>query len=590
MTQVFRVELEGVDITEKVDRASISKQINRFYNVASVTMSDENIVETILGKDMSIFYGSETFSGIAFETSKNDVDQWQVILRTYGAKLTEPFSASEEVVEDATSALSLCSLYENAIGLTIDWQTVDLDFGGSYERKGTMLTALTAIANTVGAEYFDDGDKIVIQGSKTIGDVEDHILRDDEYFDFISSANSLYNAGVGTVRTSTGAISTGDVIEENKINMEVFEDGTANIYCIPNGAIESSYGIDVLPNILTKVIDTSTTLINETVVYMKASIKNVMQVKINGIEVTSYKFQDGHSALYFEVPQSGYIEITYEGYYQDARPIYTETPNGNLAIVELYYLNQVLKHYWYLDALINTSGVRVYIEKDATIYRGFKAYMLDGGVPKAKLYANGVQFDEITASSNGVYVTTNSISLSPATDPEYEYRIPSSQTVLLVTSFGKAISPVETIDGEEKVLTFDRYYPRVELTVEEAAKIITVDPTRIEGEILLTMEDLNTNEISEHDIGNIDENDINSIPCELDQFVPIDVVSITGKDLQDIIGMILLVTAPSGETSTATIQPDGIAKVWVPTNGDYIIDTKIVTGRSESYITLRASV
>lgn len=589
MTQIFRVELAGVDITDNASKVSISKTINRFYNVATVEISKEDIVSTILGKVVTVFYGDETFEGIAFESSKTSHDTFNVTLRTFGAKLSEPFSAVESVIEDANTAIELCALYSSVIGLNIDYQTVDLDFGGSYAREGTMLTALTAICNTIGAEYFDNGTEIVIQGSKTIGDTYDHELRDDQYMDFLEYGNSLYNAGVSEVRTSTGAVSTGDIIEANKINMEVYEDGSAHIYCIPKGVIENSYGIDVKDPILTKDISESTTLINETVIFLKTSIESVKYVKLNGIEVTSYQYVDGNSALYFTVPQTGFIEISYVGYYQDSLPIYTDTPNGSLAVVELYYLNQVLKHYWYMDSLVS-GGVRVYIEKDATIWRGFKAYMLDGGIPKARLYANGVLFNTIDTSIAGTYVSTSEVSLSPTTDPEYEYRLPADQTVLLVTSFGLTVTPVETTVLDEKVLTFDRYYPQVNVTVSEPARIIEVPSTFIDGEILLTMEDMNTNVITEHDIQNVDANDINSIPCILDQNVPVDIAQQTGLDLQEVIGKYVVVTDPQGQPTSHQVRADGLIKIWVYTNGEYTIDTRNITGRFESYIILTAQV
>lgn len=589
MNQIYRVELEGVDITDHCRNASVSLTVNRFYNVANVEIESNDLVSTILGKTIEVFYGDASIIGFVYSTNRLSFSTHNVVVRTEGAKLSEPFSPKEEKVEDATTAIELCTLYGGIVGIPINYTTEDLDFGGSYERDGTRITALTSIAKTIGAEYYDAGGSITIEADKAIRETYDHELGTDEYFDFIADSNTLYNAGVGIVRTSTGSISGEDITDQNRINLEAYSDGICHIYCIPNGKIESAYGIEIEDVIKTKVISEKVTIINETEILLKASIKDVLSVKLNGINQTNHRTVDGFSVLWFETPQSGYLEIEYVGYYQIGIPSYTPTPNGDLAIVEMYYLNQVLETYWYVDDAVN-SGVRVFIDSDPFIYEGFNTYMLDGGVPKIKLYANGVSFQEITQFTAGTYTSKSSISLAPTETTDYEYVISATQTVLLITSFGNTITAVETIDGDWKTLTFDRYYPKVELTVSEVANISKVTGTFIDGEILLTAEDLNTNIIQEFDIGNIDANDLDTLPCMLNQNVPIDVVQLTGQDLQKVSGKSVWVTKPDATIGELVVGLDGILKIWVDMNGVYNINVSLITGTTDSYISLTVNV
>ena len=69
MTQLYRVELEGIDITENVDSTNISRMANRLYNTASLEV-DDTIIADIKGRTIEIFYGSSTFSGLVFSVSK----------------------------------------------------------------------------------------------------------------------------------------------------------------------------------------------------------------------------------------------------------------------------------------------------------------------------------------------------------------------------------------------------------------------------------------------------------------------------------------------------------------------------------------
>lgn len=594
MNQIYRVEINNVDVTDNVSDLQISKTVNRFYNVITFTLSNEFNTASYLNKNVDVYYGDNIVSGFIYSLKKKTYNSISINVRTYGAKLSEPFSPNMVTVDDATTASELCALYGNDLGHTINYNTVDLDFGGSYERDGTKLTALTRITNTIGGEYYDTNSGIVIEADKTIGDSYDLEINDEEYFDFVSNADSIYNAGIGTVRTSTGAFKTDDILDPNRINLEVYEDGTASVYCIPSGNIEKETGIITKTETKIKTIKEDTTIINEDTIFLKASVKSITIVKINGVEVSGFGYSDGSGVLYFSTPQTGYIEIEYIGYYHEAIPKYTLTPNGNLAVVEMYYLNQVLKHYWYIQSndRYNLGGARVFIDDDPFIYRGYKTYMLDGGIPSEKVYANGTLFYSTRSYNTGTYTHKITPHLSPVDDASgnYEYWVDENATVKMITSMGKEITAVETIVDDKKYLTFDKYYPRVEITLSEPANIIETPKKTIDGEIIMTIENMNTHEVSEFEIGNVDRNDINSLPCELNQYVPIDMVRYAGVDLQAVAGVTFIVKNPQDDQSSIVCGEDGIIRLWVDMNGVYSIDISNLTGRTDNHILLTVSV
>lgn len=595
MTQIFRVELSGVDITEYTGIINISLSIDRFYNVAVVQFLGDSHINDILGKTVEVFYENELFSGFVYKTKKTGKNTHDVEIRTEGAKFLEPFSPSESTVDDANTAVELCSLYANKTGVPILYDTIDLDFGGSYERNGTILSALTTLCNTTGAEYYDNNSGIIIEPNKPIGEGADHVLASNEWFDFVSLSNSIYNAGVRSIRISTGSTTTDNIIENNQIVMEAFDDDTAHIYTIPKGEIDWSTGIKLESGIKTKEIVETFNAINEVNLFMKTSIQAINYVKINGIEVSNYNYVDGSSVVFFNTKQLGYIEVSYIGYYILGYPDYTDTPIGRLSTVEMTYLNQKLSTFWYLDIgddVIKILGnVRVEISPDAHIRKGFKIYMYDGGVPRSYLYANGVLFNTKTDSTIQSVTKKDNVSLERVVGGGYQYVLEATDTVILITSFGNTVTEyTDEVIEDKRILTFAIFYPEVEITYSRVAKVIEIPPTVIEGKIDLAVEDINTNKFTEFDIININANDLSTILCEFDQFVPIDVPERVNQHLTFVGGTNLNYTHPTEGLKSAPVGEDGIMKIWVDVNGDYVINTEPLTGRKDSNITLTVTV
>ena len=154
MTQLFNLSVGGVDITDRHVRSSISEAMNRVYDVATVVIDATS--DAILESEIIINYGGKTFTGFIYAVNKIGKNTLQLECRTNSAKLTEPYSPRETVFDDATTSTELCALYAASQNVPITLTSEALNFGGSYERNGTMLSALQTVANITGAEYYDD--------------------------------------------------------------------------------------------------------------------------------------------------------------------------------------------------------------------------------------------------------------------------------------------------------------------------------------------------------------------------------------------------------------------------------------------------
>ena len=202
MTQLFNVVLEGTDITKRVSQCNINDTINRFYNVATfrVDVEDGAVIE---GSPITIKYGDHTFNGFVFAVQQTGSNTVNVEVRTNTAKLTEPFSSAENKYEDATTSHELCALYQAESGIPIINLSGNLDFEGSYERSGTMLSALQNIASVTGAEYYEQNNRVFMAPNKPVPKVGMQIPSSD-IFDFVDAGRNLANDAVGTVIVQTG--------------------------------------------------------------------------------------------------------------------------------------------------------------------------------------------------------------------------------------------------------------------------------------------------------------------------------------------------------------------------------------------------
>lgn len=601
MNQVFRVEINGVDITDFISgTTSISREVGRFYNTASFTIADEEIANNSMLSDVQIFYGDSTFSGFIFEITKTTKLEYSFSCRTYGAKLTEPFSPYENVVENVSTASELCALYASVIGYPITYSLVDLDFSGSYVREGTRISALTNIANVLGADYYDNGTGIVIEANKAVGDA-DLLLSINDYFDFASVGKNVLTKGIGEIIISTAEVTSSDILSNNSITLDIMDDLTGRVYTNPKGFVTDYKGLDIEQAESTIELTETASVSSEYFIELKAPIKSVQQVKLNGIEISDYNFVDGHNVLYFNVAKRGVIDVSYTGYYQKANIHALLTPLGYFYAVDLYYLDQELSAEGIIEFLANAVTVgemTIFTPTTMNIGRGYDIWVY-GGSPRVELYANGDKFYTLDAYEEVPYIQTIDVTLEPDGVGGYTFEIPhKNPTVELVQSYGKDIPyTTSTLDGYV-TLEFTQYYARIECTYTVDTRKFAIPPTFIDGDIIMRVVNLNDGRFIEFDIENIDWNDLSTFPCVLNQMIPINVASELGLDVNYVAGVQLTVTHPDGITiSMPVVDAKGYIKIFVTENGDYVVNASPVYGTSingdsyrEATITLTVNV
>lgn len=582
MNQVFRIEIDGVDVTDyHTGTASISRAVGRFYNTAKFIITDENIANNSMLKDMQIFYGDSVFSGFIFSISKNSKLEYEFLCRTYGAKLTEPFSPNASVIENAALASELCSIYANDINYPISYNLVDLDFSGNYSREGTKISALTNIANVLGADYYDNGSGIIIEANKPVGD-EDVSISVYDYFDFAKVGKNVLTNGVGEITISTADVVSKDIVSNNSITLDIFDDLTARVYTNPKGLVTDYKGLDIEQVTSSIEMNETVSVSSDYSIELKAPIKSVQVVKLNGIEITDYNFQDGHNVLYFNTPKRGVIDVSYTGYYQRANVHALLTPLGYFYAVDLYYLDQELSGEGiikYLSNAVTVGEMTIFTPTTMNIARGYDIWVY-GGVPRVELYANGDKFYQLDAYEEVPHIQTIDVTLEPDGLGGYTFRIPhKNPTVELVQSYGKDISyTTSTLDGYV-TLKFSQYYAKIKCTYTVDTRKFTIPPTFVDGDIIMRVVNLNDDRFMEFTIENIDWNDLSTFPCMLNQMIPINVAQELNLDVNYVAGIQLTVTHPDGKTiSQPTVDVNGYLKIFVTENGDYVVNASPVYG------------
>lgn len=589
MTQLFNISVNGVDITSRVDTASISEEMNRFYDVARVTI--DNTSEVQLNAYVVINYGSKTFNGFVFDQSISGKNQQTIECRTYSAKLTEPFSSNETVLDNATTSHDLCTLYATESGITITNTAANLDFGGSYERNGTMISALSNIAAVTGAEYYDNGSGITIEPNKAITATGTEIP-DSDIFDFIPQSKSIYNNGVGYITIQNGGTNNSDIISNNNIYAEI-DDCSGEIYVFTNpvGIPEQTSGISTLTQ--TKVErKEEQAILDEDIISLDAPIDSIEMVMLNGVIIDNYNYSQGHNVLYFTTKQRGTITVVYTATGYKGYANISVTPIGRFISLDIYYLDQALLFQGFLsEDCINSStdGDMTCIVPNTMLYpKGFYVWTI-GGVPEFTFYANNVVIDRSIVSTAKNYISVEEVRLEE-TLTGYKYKTRYDITTALgARSAGVDVPYTTSSDADGYYFEFSSYYPKLVISYETAATEHYIQFSDIPNTLVsMVIRNDNTDQICEHEIGGIDRSDLSTIPCVLGQNVPVNVASQLGVQVVDVSGKTLSYVTPGFATESVVVDNFGYVEIYADADGDYVIDTSTIRPRTS--ITMTANV
>lgn len=580
MTQVFNVSINN--LLAVVGKCTISEEINRFYDVAFFEIKE--VPEP--NSSVIINYGDKTFTGFVYSTSKLSKLLYRVECRTEGAKLTEPYSTYTKGYDEAVGSHELCALYATQSGIPINITAENINFGGSYERTGTMLSALSNIANVTGAEYWDDGTSIQIQPNKAITDAGVEVPP-AQIFDFVASSKSVYNKGVGFITIRNGGSEASDIISTNGIYAEVEEcTGDIFVYPNPNGDIESTKGLSNLTPIHVERNETSS-LLDQDLIRLDGAIESINLITLNGASISDYNFEQGHNVIYFNTLKRGTLTVNYKAYGYKGHTNIQNTAIGRFISFDIFYLNQVIKFEGFLLAeCLNyaTDGdMTCIVPSDMYYNQGFDVWTI-GGDPVFKLYDKNVEIiRDIIHSSEDPYISVEDVTLELMGTGNYRYR-PNYDIVNVLGVKSAEITIPYTLESDDDgdFFQFTQYYPKVRVSYEVLATKHTVQFSNIEyGEITLVILNSNTNQICEYDLEA-------KLLCEFNQYVPVDVATELGMLVTSVKGASLPYVNPDASAGSVIVDEFGMVKIWVFMDGHYLINTRSLKTRTT--ITLTSKV
>ena len=589
MTQLFNITIDGTDITDRHSRCTISEEMNRFYDVATITI--DNSSDVLLESDVVINYGGKTFTGFVYASSRTGKNSVRVECRTMSAKLTEPYSPRENVFDDATNSIDLCALYAANSGIPISNTSASLDFGGSYERNGTMLSALSTIAAVTASEFYDDGSGVVIAPNKSIATTGTPIP-DSDIFDFVPSNKSVHNKGVGYVTIQNGGSTTTDIVSKNNIYVEIDEcSGEIYMFPNPNGTIEHSTGISPLS--ATKVErKEERSVLDEDIIYLDGAIESISAVTLNGVKIDHYNFEAGHNVIYFTTQQRGTISVTYTAYAHKGFANVSVTPLGRFISLDLFYLDQALSFQGFLSPdCINSStdgDMTCIVPRDMSYPKGFDVWTI-GGVPEFTFYDKNIVIERDVVSAASNYISVEEATLEETlTGYRYKTRYPLD-TALGIRSSGVDVSYTTSSDEDGYYFELAQYYPNVVVSYETAGIKHTIQFSDIPGgSVSMVIRNDNTGDTCEYDLLGIDMSDLSTVPCVLNQSVPVNIAGQLGMEVADVYGTTLTYSRPGTTSTTGDVDEFGILSVYVEADGDYVVDTSPLKDRTS--ITLTANV
>ena len=461
MTQLFRIFISGEDVTNRTSGCNITYQINRMYNIAIFDFDELPISE----ETVSIDFGDRHFEGFIYKSSRKSKGIYSVECRTKGAKLTEPYySSGDYVVEDATTSHELCALY----GVINTCE--DLNFGGNYERRGTPLSALTTVANVLGAEFWDDESGIRIEPNKPISG-NGTIIKDSDIFDFVPMRNDIHQRGIKTIMVGSQS-NPNEITTQTKCNAKIDEcSGEVISYVVPHDSFIESDNIELSEvRIAMQKIETIAEGYSFT---LDADIVSIESVKINGVFVSDYTFK--YDTIVFDSPKRGIIAVEYHGYalkgYASIRNIegqdYTEF-NIYYGSCNIFSFQQILNCNGSTDTLAECGGVWVNMPKIANYAVGFSLKTF-GGTPYFTFYTDTNIIGVNVQTTDTILQQVEAAILSEEDNGDIRHKTRfRSVSLTEVRSNGTDITSHATLVGE--YIEFDDDYPGVVISYQVSAQ------------------------------------------------------------------------------------------------------------------------
>ncbi len=592
MTQLFSVSIDGSSITDYVESCNVEYSLGRVINNATLTVSINPT--NMNGKSVSITHGDNTFNGVVFSFSKISHLKYSIECRSYGVKLGEPYFIDEETIDFATNATELCNEYATLAGIPIAYNAIEIPFYGSWSRSSTPDNELIRLASVIGGDIYDNGDGIIIENPKPVAGTP-IVINDDDVIDFVAPEKSIINRGIGKVIIKTAEADdeygrdTEDVISRNSINVDIDEDtATADVYVTPKHIIDDFTGMYKIYS-GTKVLVESTQLVEAYQFSLRGSIKSVSSVKLNGINITNYKFSQDTAIIYFKSPQNGHIIVEYSAFVDTFKLNLSKTPDGMFYNITVdsgddhFATNGLieLKDSDNIGIIGKDDGILTYELIGGNNYvDGFT--LKTTGNPKFDLY-DGAEKTTLTGKveviRNSPFIRVTGIKIEKDDDGRYYSPFVSGGgTIQDVTSVGETIPYTTDIDVDgNTIIVFDKYYPDVEIEETMTGTRYDVQYDKKEKEQLIVLDDSIEIELTD---GGGKWYDPKNFPCGYPADFPFNIPELLDIPKEDAEGVVI-------QGMNAPIDSKGFCYAHITYDGIYEYDVSHLKKRKK--LILRAN-
>ena len=228
------------------------------------------------------------------------------------------------------------------------------------------------------------------------------------------------------------------------------------------------------------------------------------------------------------------------------------------------------------------------VPNDLMYHQGFTFYTI-GGNPEIVFYNKSQRIERSVISAAEDYVSVEDASLSYDSGT-YRYTTRYNiKSALEARSAGTIVPYTIVNDGDIWYFEFTQYYPKLKVSYTVGAIGHYVEfPDIPGGEITMLVRNKNTGEFCDYELEGIDMDDLDTIPCKLDQYVPVNLVEKLSVPVSSVKGISFPYVKPDGAHATVSGDNFGIVKIWVDMDGDYIIDTS--SAKKRTTVTLTANV
>ena len=475
-------------------------------------------------------------------------------------------------------------MYASRYGIPIVNTSEDLDFGGDYERKGTVLSSLTTVANVTGSEIWFDGTSIRIEPNKAITDNGETIDR-DEVYDFVPMNETVMNAGIGTV--IVGSVSSpGNITTDVSCNVDVDScTGETMVRIVPHDSFDSATGIELTevrtPLVYNEVISPSISI------KLEADIADISLVMVDGVEITDYDFR--YDTIYFSSEKRGIVGIEYIGFGYSGYANIRRVAGFRYAEFDIVYGG--CETYYYQEKMecsngndINETytmcgGTFVAMPKTANYAKGFSFYTL-GDRPNITFYSDTQIIHGSVSSTAQSLPWVEPCVISVETDGTAKHKLrffPDS--INEVRSKGTDITSHVTLDGQ--FLVFDKPYYGVVASYNTSGYSHYVRFQDYPEANVRMMVSGDGDGQCEFSLEGYDLDSTSATECVQGVTVPINMIDELGVSSRDAVNKNVRVVDPAGTVLNLKTDYFGILKIPNVMFGTYDIDTGNIKANSK---------